>query len=208
MMAAPSVADDDDHGQGPRRWRSVGEGVAAPAILAMLAIVAALAWPLLGAHSGPAHFADADDVFLVKRGRLVYRERCASCHGRNLEGQPLWRLADQYAGRRAPALNQTGLAWQRPDEQLFDVIKYGKFADAPDQTASSMPAFKNVLDDQEILAVSAFIKASWPTGFRVLQATRNPGQAGMPPGADRTGWTLPPNCMAVSQQGALARLAH
>jgi S-disulfanyl-L-cysteine oxidoreductase SoxD len=176
--------------------------------LASLAIAAVLARLLFGEHSLPAHFADADDRAAVQRGKWVYMERCASCHGRYLQGQPLWQLADQNAGRRAPAHDQTGHTWQHSDEQLYHVTKYGKFAGAPAQAVSAMPGFKDALDDHEILAAIAFIKARWPTGLRVLQAMRNPGRAGMPPGADRGDWTFPPNCMAASQlasQNARAR---
>jgi mono/diheme cytochrome c family protein len=137
-------------------------------------------------------------MIAVRRGKQVYRERCASCHGRYLQGQPLWQLADQYAGWRAPAHDQTGHTWRHPDDQLFHMTKYGQFADAPDKAASAMPAFKDVLDDQEILAVIAYIKASWPIGLRVLQAMGNPGRAGMPREADRGDWKFPPNCMATS----------
>ena len=34
---------------------------------------------------------DPDDLKLVARGKVIYAEHCASCHGTNLEGQPNWR---------------------------------------------------------------------------------------------------------------------
>jgi hypothetical protein len=73
------------------------------------------------------------------------------------------------------------------------MAKYGQFADAH-KAASAMPAFKDVLDDQEILAALTYLKASWPIGLRVLQAMGNPGRAGMPREADRGDWKFPPNC--------------
>ena len=63
-----------------------------------------------------------------------------------------------------------------------------------------MPPFEGVLDDNAILAVIAFIKARWPVGLRVLQAMRNPGEAGMPSGAHRTDWTFPADCMVPGQR--------
>ena len=170
-----------------------------------LGLLLGLAALLLGAAAwGPAalraparaapHFANADDLPTVMRGRQVYALRCASCHGRSLQGQPLWQLLDEYAGRRAPAQDETGHTWQHSDEDIFQMVKEGRFPEAPREGRSYMPAFKTMLGDDEILAVTAFIKARWPIGLRVSQALLNPGYAGLPPGADRVEWRLPPTC--------------
>jgi mono/diheme cytochrome c family protein len=34
---------------------------------------------------------DPNDPKLVTRGKMIYAEHCASCHGANLEGQPDWQ---------------------------------------------------------------------------------------------------------------------
>jgi S-disulfanyl-L-cysteine oxidoreductase SoxD len=155
--------------------------------------------------SGGAHFADADDRAVVSRGKSIYMGRCASCHGRNLQGQPLWQLTDEFAGRRAPAHDATGHTWQHSDEDLFYMTKYGKFPGLPARTVSFMPAFRNILTDREIIAVTAFIKASWPIALRVSQAILNPDHAGMPQRADNTEWRFPPNsCSAARRQQATA----
>ena len=142
--------------------------------------------------AGGAHFADADDAATVKHGKSVYMARCASCHGRNLQGQPLWQLTDEFAGRPAPALDETGPTWRRSDEDIVDMIKYGRFPSAPVDALWFMPAFKDMLDDREIIAVTAFIKARWPTALRVSQAMLNPGCAGMPQRAPRLNGGLRP----------------
>ena len=54
-----------------------------------------------------------------------------------------------------------------------------------------MPAFKDVLDDRDIIAAAAFIKARWPTALRVSQAMLNPGHVGMPQRADEAEWRFP-----------------
>lgn len=41
---------------------------------------------------------DATDARTVARGQQVYGERCAACHGRNLEGQPLIHDKRREAG--------------------------------------------------------------------------------------------------------------
>jgi S-disulfanyl-L-cysteine oxidoreductase SoxD len=148
-----------------------------------------------------AHFADADDPEMVRLGRKIYMGHCALCHGRNLQGQPLWQLIDEYVGRRAPAHDETGHTWQHSDEDLFHMIKYGRFPSAPAGLVSFMPAAEGVLSDREILEVMAFIKARWPIGLRASQAMLNPGRAGMPRQASSREWMLPPTCNVLLRQG-------
>jgi S-disulfanyl-L-cysteine oxidoreductase SoxD len=158
---------------------------------------------------GGAHFADADDAAMVRQGKSIYLGRCASCHGRNLQGQPLWQLTDEFAGRRAPAHDKTGHTWQHSDEDLFYMTKYGRFPGLPASTVSFMPAFRNILADREIIAVMAFMKAAWPTALRVSQAMLNPDHAGMPQQADETGWRFPPtSCSATRRRQAAPAAAN
>jgi mono/diheme cytochrome c family protein len=170
----------------------------APLIVALVAGAAIAGSPgvPVPVESG-THFADADDRAAVMLGKKIYLRDCASCHGRNLQGQPLWQVVDQYAGRRAPAHDATGHTWLHPDEDIFHITKYGRFASSPPKAVSYMPAFKSVLGDREILAVIAFIKARWPIGLRISQAMLNPNFAGMPRDASNADWRLPPSCNAV-----------
>jgi mono/diheme cytochrome c family protein len=167
----------------------------APALWASLLTMSGTA--LCDDASEAAHFADATNVALVTRGKQVYRDFCASCHGRNLQGQPLWQLEDKFAGQRAPAHNETGHTWQHGDEDLFRKTKYGRFPSEPNDVPSAMPAFADALDDRQIMAALAFIKSRWPLGLRAAQATLNPGLAGMPADAGSVDWRLPPNCNAL-----------
>jgi mono/diheme cytochrome c family protein len=152
------------------------------------------------ASPGAAHFANADNAAMAAKGHDLYETVCASCHGRNLEGQPLWQLDDQYAHRRAPAHDATGHTWMHSDEALFQMVKTGRFPDWPKNAKSYMPAYGGPLSDGEILAVLAFIKSRWPLGIRVSQAMLNPRLSGMPKGADKVEWTLPPTCTASYQR--------
>jgi mono/diheme cytochrome c family protein len=183
--------------QGGLRSRAVLAGTVL--LAAFVAVAGTIGTRHLGSHSwgvhfAPAHFADAGDIPTVLAGKRIYLQHCASCHGRALQGQPLWQLRDQDARRRAPALDQTGYTWLRGDAALFAVTKYGHFADDHATTASAMPAYDTVLNDHDILAVVAYIKARLPVGLQVLQASRNPAEAGRPAGADRPDWTFPPDC--------------
>ena len=148
----------------------------------------------------PVHFADATDLTKVTAGRRLYAQRCAACHGRQLQGQPLWQLRDPYARMRAPAHDASGHTWEHSDEELFQMTKYGRFSDTAPGVRSYMPAFASSLDDEQILAVIAFIKARWPLGLRVSQALLNPGYAGMPANVRSTDWTFPPTCVTSAQR--------
>jgi S-disulfanyl-L-cysteine oxidoreductase SoxD len=152
----------------------------------------------------PLHFADAEDFGAVTLGKQLYRRTCSGCHGRRLQGQLLWQVQDQFAGRRAPAHDQTGHTWQHSDDDLFFMTKFGRFPATPSTVRSYMPAFGPVLRDDQILAVIAFIKATWPLGLRVSQALLNPGFTGMPRNAKRVEWRLPPNCQAALQRAGPA----
>jgi mono/diheme cytochrome c family protein len=170
-------------------------------VLTLICGAAAAASSVTATRVAPPHFADATDAAMVGRGRALYRQYCASCHGRYLQGQPLWALADHYAGRRAPAHDQTGHTWEHADEALFRKTKTGRFPGVAPATVSAMPAFSGVLEDRDIVAVIAFIKARWPIGLQALQALRNPGHAGMPTAA-RLDWTFPPDCGTGSRAAA------
>jgi mono/diheme cytochrome c family protein len=165
-----------------------------------IGVICVLAWTVAGARaltaSDASHFADADNAALVDRGGELYQTNCGGCHGRRLQGQALWQLKDQYVGRRAPPHDATGHTWQHADEDLFHMAKYGRFAAAPADLKSYMPAFEHMLSDDELIAVLAFIKSRWPTGIRASQSMLNPGFRGMPADADKVEWTLPPNCTA------------
>jgi mono/diheme cytochrome c family protein len=176
-------------------------------LIAITLGISALVWSLnSGApKAGSGHFADADNAPVVTRGKSVYMDHCASCHGRNLQGQALWQLKDEFAGRRAPAHDETGHTWQHSDEDIFHMIKYGRFGSSPVGAVSFMPGFREILEDREIIAAAAFIKARWPTALRVSQAMLNPGRAGMPQRADQTEWRFPPaSCSAARRRQAAA----
>jgi len=117
--------------------------------------------------------ADTDNPKQIAAGKLVYQQNCASCHGGNLEGQPNWRVRKPDGRLPAPPHDETGHTWHHPDEHIFRVIKIGVEALIPGEYKSDMPAFEEVLTDEEILAVIAFIKTSWPPRSRALNDRMN-----------------------------------
>ena len=101
-------------------------------------------------------------IFAVK-GRAIYAEHCASCHGVNLEGQPNWRQPDGEGYLPAPPHDQSGHTWHHADKQLFELTKYGLGAMLSDKNFKTrMPAYEGVLSDREIIAVLSYIKSRWP----------------------------------------------
>jgi len=115
--------------------------------------------------AGPKAGADPTDAVQVARGKAVYAERCASCHGARLEGQPDWQSRKPDGRMPAPPHDASGHTWHHPDDVLFEITRKGISAFAPPGYESDMPAFSN-LGDAEIWAVLAFIKSSWPEDIR------------------------------------------
>lgn len=150
----------------PAARNKVGLGllVAACAFLA-IAIIAAL-W-----SDNPKSMADPENTQQLARGKLVYEQRCAACHGSNLEGQPDWQKRLPSGRMPAPPHDASGHTWHHPDEVLFGIIKHGLVPGkyAPPGYQSDMPGFGNILPDEDIWAVLAKIKSSWPREIRAAQ---------------------------------------
>jgi mono/diheme cytochrome c family protein len=111
---------------------------------------------------------DPDDPALIARGRAVYGQHCASCHGTNLEGQPNWRKRLPNGRLPAPPHDATGHTWHHSDKQLFDMVKSGTAGMMPGYE-SDMPAYRDTLSDTDIWAVISFIESTWPPNIRERQ---------------------------------------
>ena len=110
-------------------------------------------------------------------GARLYQENCASCHGANLEGQPNWRTPDENGVLPAPPHDETGHTWHHDNALLFDYTKGGgELALASRGVTgfkSGMPAFGDVLSDDEIWEVLAYIRSTWPARVQEAQSMRN-----------------------------------
>ncbi|OQM75698.1 c-type cytochrome [Manganibacter manganicus] len=137
--------------------------VVAFGIVAILSGAAALAviWQF-GANPG--------DATAIAQGRQLYTENCASCHGVNLEGQPEWKRPLASGRMPAPPHDASGHTWHHPDGVLFRVTKEGPAAVVGGSYESDMQGFGEMLSDEEIRAVLAFIKSTWPERERAYQA--------------------------------------
>lgn len=130
----------------------------------------ATAWLAQRKHLPPIA---ADDPRQVALGAAVYAARCAQCHGANLEGQPNWRDRQPSGRLPAPPHDDSGHTWHHPDELLFGMTRNGMAPYAPAGYASDMPAFANVLTDEQIAAVVAFIESRWSAPIRARHARIN-----------------------------------
>ena len=117
--------------------------------------------------SSPANEAAAsialkhNDVAVVDLGQVVYAENCASCHGVALEGQANWRQRDADGYLPAPPHDETGHTWHHPDSYLFLMTKYGIEEMIGKTYPNNMPAYRDKLSDEEILATLSYIKSTW-----------------------------------------------
>ena len=119
--------------------------------------------------------AEPDDPALVARGKIVYDQHCASCHGAKLEGQPDWRKRLPNGRVPAPPHDPTGHTWHHSDKQLFDLTKIGPAGLLPGYQ-SDMPGFKDILGDADIWAVLSYIESTWPPEIRARQQRMNAGR--------------------------------
>lgn len=133
-------------------------------VIIMIAIAIAIAvWP----QQTPTNLTlDVNDPILVERGKIVYAAECASCHGKNLEGQPNWRQRDENGKLPAPPHDETGHTWHHSASLLIDLTKRGPQAIAGLEYETDMPAYENILSDEDIVAVLTYIKSRWPENIQ------------------------------------------
>lgn len=136
------------------------------AIAGLGAVAAAAAWYMQDRTAIPGDPADLDQVAF---GSRIYARICANCHGAELDGQLGWEQPLKDGTRLAPAHSAEGETWQRSDDLLFEVVKVGGETLKPDGGVSRMPGFGEKLTADEIWAVIAFIKSTWPTSVQEAQ---------------------------------------
>src|SRR5215475_10883980 len=87
---------------------------------------------------------DPSNLAQVALGREVYAERCATCHGANLEGQPDWMVRKPNGRLPAPPHDASGHTWNPADQQLITITKKSLSGVVPGYE-SDMPAFEGLL---------------------------------------------------------------
>ena len=113
----------------------------------------------------------------IQTGQILYVTNCASCHGINLEGQPNWRSPNGDGILPAPPHDATGHTWHHDNALLFEYTKFGGQGALETRGItdfkSGMPAFKDVISDEDIWNVLAYIRSTWPERNQKTQAGRN-----------------------------------
>lgn len=101
---------------------------------------------------------------LVSEGETLYAKHCASCHGANLEGVPEWKTVQPDGKLLPPPHDSSGHTWHHPDDLLLSII-----AEGGEPSNSDMPAFADILTDEETIAILTTIKNSWGPEEREFQ---------------------------------------
>ena len=91
------------------------------------------------------------------QGKAVYQQHCASCHGKNLEGNNLG-MGVTFSRERTlpimpPALNNAGFLDAASDEMLKYTISHGR-------EGTPMPSFSDTLSDTQVNDVIRYIRAA------------------------------------------------
>ncbi|MEC7765095.1 MAG: cytochrome c [Pseudomonadota bacterium] len=110
-------------------------------------------------------------------GEALYAEHCAACHGANLEGQPDWTSPGPDGLLPAPPHDETGHTWHHDTDLLMDYTLHGGQAalDARGVKGftSGMPAFEDLLSEDAVLDILAFIRSTWPQEVQEVQSHRS-----------------------------------
>ncbi|MDH5425390.1 MAG: c-type cytochrome [Gammaproteobacteria bacterium] len=81
----------------------------------------------------------------IRRGKKVFQQNCAICHGAKGEGKS-----------PAPPLNGSGHAWHHSSQMNRRTI-----SDGTKHLGGTMPAWKDKLSEQEITDVMAWFQSKW-----------------------------------------------
>ena len=120
----------------------------------------------------PAYAIDPADPQLIALGQQVYATQCAGCHGPNLEGEANWNLPSADGLIKAPPHDETGHTWHHNNAYLIDSIAKGGARLPSDAGVSAMPAYENILSEEEIGAVLSYIQSTWPADILAQQSQR------------------------------------
>ncbi|MBI5894149.1 MAG: cytochrome c [Deltaproteobacteria bacterium] len=83
----------------------------------------------------------------IQKGKEIYHERCAACHG--LDGNPILPVSPNFA---------KGERMEKTDKELLQTIRNGK---------EPMPAWKDILKEDELKKVLAYVRVV--TGDKVFE---------------------------------------
>ncbi|WP_300513961.1 c-type cytochrome [Aliiroseovarius sp.] len=111
---------------------------------------------------------DLADPETIAAGKTLYDNNCASCHGANGIGEaPDDPGATDDFGFKAPALNNDMHAWHHSDAGLRATIGEGS------PRNERMIPWQEVLSDEEIDTIIAYVKSTWSVRSFACQGARH-----------------------------------
>lgn len=97
------------------------------------------------------------DFAKVMRGRKLFTQNCAPCHGSEGQGAPQWSTPGADGKYPPPPLNGTAHTWHHPTPVLKRTIREGTIA-----IGGNMPPWGNKLSDEDMEAIIAWFQSLWP----------------------------------------------
>ncbi len=95
------------------------------------------------------------DTAQVARGKVLFEQHCARCHGESAQGNAQWRVLNPDGTFPPPPLDSTGHAWHHSHDWLHEVIITGT------EPQGHMPAWGGKLSDQQIDDIIAWFQSLW-----------------------------------------------
>lgn len=92
----------------------------------------------------------------VDRGKTVFVENCAECHGRSAQGTLNWRKPTADGSYPPPPLNGSAHAWHHSIDMLMRTINKGGAA-----IGGQMPGFEDQLSEEDKEATIAYFQSKW-----------------------------------------------
>jgi mono/diheme cytochrome c family protein len=152
-----------------RYLRVLAEAPSAPGTLYAVADTGAI---LLSRDGGKSWFSfEGNDLAVPERieaGKTLYADNCQACHGVGGIGEnPADPSAQDEFGFKAPALNDATHAWHHSDAGLRATIHEGSSRN------ERMIAWQEVLSDDEIDSILAYVKSTWSIRSQACQGARH-----------------------------------
>ena len=97
------------------------------------------------------------DFAKVMRGKKLFLQNCASCHGSQAEGAPQWSTPGADGKYPPPPLDGTAHTWHHPTAALKRTIREGTIA-----IGGKMPPWGGKLSDEDMEAIIAWFQSLWP----------------------------------------------
>lgn len=111
---------------------------------------------------------------LIREGRAVFAEHCASCHGTRFDGQSNPRVPSEVAARNRPPFDPALHTWRLSDTLLIGIARSDVPQGAPVGLPIRMPDQRNILTWSEIEAVLAYVDLVRPERARRFKLDDTP----------------------------------